>query len=268
MSPLERVLRREQFIIASGLAVLVGLAWLHLWRGAGMGMSGLDMTELTLFPHRQAEPMAGMEMEPFAWATAIVMWWTMMIAMMTPGAAPLVLLYGRVLRHHQRQPASSANIASPMFLAAGYLTVWLGFSLVAAVLQRILEPGGLISSMMLWSRSATLSAGVLAAAGVYQLSPLKRSCLQRCRAPIQFLTSHWRPGRFGAFVIGLRHGAWCVGCCWILMGLLFVGGLMNLAWIVALTLLVLIEKLAPAGLKVSRISGALLLAWSVATLMV
>jgi predicted metal-binding membrane protein len=182
--------------------------------------------------------------------------------------APLVLLYGRVLRHHDGERAASANIASPMVLAAGYLTVWLGFSVIAAALQRIMEPGGLMSSMMLWSRSAALSAIVLAAAGVYQLSPFKRACLQRCRAPIQFLTSHWKPGRVGAFVMGLRHGAWCVGCCWILMGLLFVGGLMNLAWIAVLTLLVLAEKLAPAGLKVSRVSGVLLLAWSAATLAV
>jgi predicted metal-binding membrane protein len=120
--------------------------------------------------------------------------------------------------------------------------------------------------MMLWSRSAALSATVLAAAGLYQLSPFKGACLRHCRGPVEFLTRRWRPGRFGAFVMGVEHGAWCVGCCWMLMALLFVGGLMNFAWIAVLTFLVLVEKLVPAGPVVSKISGGVLLAWAVATI--
>jgi len=232
-----------------------------------MGMSGLDMTRLALFPHLQAESMPGMQPAPFAWASAIAMWWVMMIAMMTPSAAPLILLYGRVLRHAQPGRSGDDAYAPPALLAAGYLLVWLGFSVGATALQRLLQPSGLISPMMLWSKSAALSAAVLAAAGFYQLSPLKRACLRHCRGPVEFLTTYWRPGPLGALALGLRHGAWCVGCCSVLMALLFVGGLMNLAWIAALTLLVLVEKLAPAGPVVSRIAGVVLLLWAGATLL-
>jgi predicted metal-binding membrane protein len=121
---------------------------------------------------------------------------------------------------------------------------------------------------MLWSTSAPLSAAVLALAGIYQLSPLKRRCLAQCRSPLSFIARHWRTGAGGAFVMGVRHGAWCVGCCWLLMALLFVGGVMNLAWIAALAVLVLAEKVASHGVLVSRLAGIALLAWSVATLLV
>jgi predicted metal-binding membrane protein len=265
VSAVEQVLRRERAVIAAGLAALTVLAWIYLWRGAGTDMAGLAMTTVALFPHLQAEPMPGMEAMPFAWATAVAMWWVMMIAMMTPSAAPFILLYGRVLRHAEAQETRDRAYAPSAFLVAGYLAGWLGFSVVAAALQRALEPAGLISPMMLWSRSAALSAAVLAAAGLYQLSPLKGACLRQCRGPVEFLTRRWRPGRFGAFAMGVEHGAWCVGCCWMLMTLLFVGGLMNFAWIAALTFLVLVEKLTPAGPIVSRISGVVLLGWAAAT---
>ena len=267
MSLVERVLSRERLFVAFGLALLTFLAWIYLWLGAGTGMSGLDMTSLALFPHLQAESMPGMEPPSFSWASAIAMWWVMMIAMMTPSATPLILLYGRVLRHAQSDAPQREAYAPPAMLAAGYLVAWLGFSVVATALQGLLQPSGLVSPMMLWSKSAVLSAAVLAAAGAYQLSPLKRACLRHCRGPVKFLITYWRPGGLGAFVLGLRHGVWCVGCCWMLMLLLFVGGLMNLAWIAALTLLVLIEKLAPAGQIVSRVSGVVLLLWAGATLL-
>jgi predicted metal-binding membrane protein len=122
--------------------------------------------------------------------------------------------------------------------------------------------------MMLWSKSATLSAAVLAIAGLYQFSDLKHACLARCRSPVRFLTEYWRPGRFGSFVLGVRHGGYCVGCCWMLMLLLFVGGVMNLIWIAMLTMVVLLEKLAPAGAAVRKLSGGLLLVWAIATLLV
>ena len=135
------------------------------------------------------------------------------------------------------------------------------------MLQAALQPAGLLSAMMLWSKSALLSAAILAAAGLYQLSPLKRVCLAQCRSPVQFLARHWRPGRSGAFMIGFRHGAFCVGCCWTLMALLFVGGVMNLVWIALLTLLVLTEKLAPAGEAIGKATGVVLLVWAGATLL-
>lgn len=266
MIQVEAILRRERSVVAAVLAALVALAWLYVWHGAGMGMSALDMTRATLFPHREAD--MGGEMAASLPIVAL-MWWSMMIAMMTPSAAPLVLLYGRVARHHAAGDSRpGAALAPAAFLAAGYLLMWLVFSLVAATVQDLLQPAGLISGMMLWSKTAALSGTVLAAAGLYQLSPLKQACLRHCRAPAQFLVSHWRPGRLGALVLGMRHGAYCVGCCWLLMALLFVGGVMNLLWIVVLTLFVLVEKFAPAGAMIGKWSGALLLAWAAATLVV
>ena len=263
MISIEAVLRRERPVIAAGLAAVAALAWVYLWRGAGMGMSAIDMTTLSLFPHRQADVMGEMDS---TWPVIVAMWWVMMIAMMTPSAAPLVLLYGLVLRRHAA-PGHSAYLPS-LLLLAGYLVVWLAFAVAAAALQKALQPAGLLSAMMLSSKSAALSAAVLAAAGLYQLSDFKHTCLAQCRDPVRFLTEHWRPGRFGSFVLGVRHGAYCVGCCWMLMALLFVGGVMNLIWIAMLTLVVLVEKLAPAGATIGKLSGGLLIVWAGATLLV
>lgn len=265
MIVLEAILRRERAVIAAALAALAALAWLYVWQGAGMGMSALDMTSVTLFPHRQADVPGGMGV---ALLTAVFMWWVMMIAMMTPSAAPLVLLYSRVARQRASAERPGEALAPAALLALGYLLVWLLFSIAAAVVQEALQPLGLISDMMLRSKSPWLSAAVLAAAGIYQLSPLKRACLVQCRAPVQFLTRHWRPGAAGAVLLGMMHGAYCVGCCWLLMTLLFVGGVMNLVWIAALSLFVLVEKLSPVGPAVGRWSGALLLLWAAATLIV
>lgn len=196
----------------------------------------------------------------------VLMWWVMMVAMMTPGAAPLMLLYGAVLRRHTPSAASATGPTAA--LLAGYLLVWLAFSVAAALLQKALEPTGLISEMMLWSRSATLSATVLALAGIYQFSSLKHACLAQCRSPVGFLTAYWRPGLVGSLALGVRHGAFCVGCCWMMMTLLFVGGIMNLVWIAALSLLVLAEKLLPAGAGAAKVSGGLMMSWAAATLLV
>ncbi len=260
---MEEVLRRERAVIAVGLVVIAGLAWVYLWRGAGMGMSAIDMTALSLFPHLQDDMMGEMDS---TWLVVIAMWWVMMIAMMTPGAAPLILLYGVVLRRHAT-PGQNTYLLS-LLLLAGYLAVWFAFAIVATVLQKALQPAGLLSPMMLWSKSAELSAAVLAAAGLYQFSGLKHVCLEQCRSPVRFLTEYWRPGHFGSFVLGIRHGGFCIGCCWLLMTLLFVGGVMNLIWIATLTMIVLLEKLSPAGATVGKLSGGLLIVWAIATLFV
>ncbi len=267
MIAIEAVLRRERAVLAAGLAVLVALAWVYIWRGAGMGMSALDMTRAVLFPHRQEQILGDMDRTT---PVIVLMWWTMMIAMMAPSAAPLVLLYTRVAHHRASSGDLTAGraIVPAAFLAAGYLLVWLLFSVAAATVQEFLQPAGFISGMMLWSKTAVLSATVLAAAGLYQLTPLKQACLAQCRAPAQFLVRHWRPGRTGALRLGMRHGAYCVGCCWLLMALLFVGGVMNLVWIAALAVFVLVEKLAPAGAAIGRWLGGLLLVWAAATLIV
>lgn len=258
---LEAVLRRERAVVGIGLGVLTGLAGWYVWHGAGMGMPAWDMTAAVLFPHRQPPVPGEMAAE---WPLLVAMWWVMMIAMMTPGAAPLVLLHRRVIAH---RGAGSAAAASALLLA-GYLVAWLAFALAATALQLALQPAGLLSGMMWWSRSAGLSAALLAVAGLYQFSPWKHACLSTCRQPARFLVEHAKPGVAAAFVLGLRHGAYCVGCCGALMALLFVGGVMNVLWIAALTVLVLLEKLAPGGARIARLVGGLLVAWAVATLAV
>jgi predicted metal-binding membrane protein len=171
--------------------------------------------------------------------------------MMLPSAAPAVLLYGRV----REMRGGDAAIAQTWVFLTGYLLVWLLFSIMAAGAQLFLTG----PSMALQNRVA--EGAVLVAAGIYQLSPFKSACLSRCRSPAQFLSRHWRPGRDGAIRLGVLHGADCVGCCWMLMALLFVGGVMNLLWVVALTAIVAAEKLLPRGEWIGRVAGAGLLIW-------
>jgi predicted metal-binding membrane protein len=181
------------------------------------------------------------------------MWAVMMVAMMLPSASPILLLYGAIARR------SMSSAAHQLYaLAVGYLTAWTVFSLGATVLQRVLAQLLLVSSMMQVT-SPIAGATLLLIAGVYQLTPMKYACLQTCHSPLGFLMSRWRNGLHGAFVMGLEHGAYCVGCCWALMLLLFAGGVMNLAVIAALTAFVAFEKLAPFGVNKTRISGILLI---------
>jgi predicted metal-binding membrane protein len=267
---LERLLRRDYIVTISALTILIALAWIYIVSGAGMGASAWDMTKLALFPpvHPQSA-MSGMDMAgadtsapawwpPSMWALTIAMWWVMMIAMMSPSATPAILLYARVHRHSALQGQANANLAPTGAFAAGYLFIWLAFSVAAASLQWLLVRADLVSALLMGSQSRWLSSALLVAVGLYQLSPLKGLCLEHCRSPTEFLTKHWRPGAAGAVRLGVLHGAYCVGCCWALMALLFVGGVMNLIWIAALTLLVLVEKLAPAGPMIARGLGVIL----------
>jgi predicted metal-binding membrane protein len=272
----ERLLKRDRWIVLGGLVTLTILAWAYILTGAGMGMSARDMTIVSLFPHRMADAPMGdvsMPMKAGMWSPGyaliiILMWWVMMIAMMTPSAAPVILLYSRATRHAQAKGQLPRDAVRTTAFVSGYLAMWLGFSLLAATLQWALEESGFVSAMMMASRSAGVSAAILIAAGLYQLSPLKHVCLRHCRAPAEFLSRNWRPGVFGALRMGLEHGAFCVGCCWVLMALLFVGGIMNVLWIAALAILILLEKVAPHGAWLSRGAAIVLLAWGVATLAV
>lgn len=270
---LERLLKRDRTITIAGLALLCLLSWLYLLSGAGLGMSAWEMTRLTLLPHLQSAPampgMAGHDAPSWAFATMlamVAMWWLMMVAMMAPSAAPTILLYARVYRHAAARDGPERKVAPTGAFAAGYILVWLLFSVAATALHWALQQGDLIAAETMGSQSRWLSAGLLAATGLYQLSPLKQACLTQCRNPGAFLSRHWQPGKVGAVRLGAIHGAFCVGCCWLLMALLFVGGVMNLAWIALLTLLVLLEKLVAAGRRVGQIAGFLLIAWGVATL--
>ena len=242
------MLQRERLVLLAGLTAVLALAWAWLLSGAGMAMTPFEMTA-----------MAGMDgwlMRPAVWSPSyallvFAMWWVMMVAMMLPSATPAILLYARV----REMRNGDGRISQTWVFLAGYAAVWLLFSLSAATLQRLVTG----ASMALDHPLA--DAGVLIAAGLYQLSPLKSACLGQCRAPAQFISAHWRPGAAGAVRLGVLHGAYCVGCCWMLMALLFVGGVMNLLWVVALAVIVAAEKLVPHGFWLSRILGAALILW-------
>jgi predicted metal-binding membrane protein len=186
----------------------------------------------------------------------MLMWAVMMVAMMLPSAAPVTMLFARLDR--RRRADGGAGVPVALFVA-GYLLVWTGWSVLAAALQWILRSTLLLSPHLALDEAA-LAGGVLITAGLYQLTPLKKSCLARCQSPIGFLVTHWRAGRKGALVMGLRHGAYCVGCCSALMAILFVVGAMNLVWVAALTGYVLLEKSVP-GLVPTRLVGVGLLGW-------
>ncbi len=246
---LHALLQRERMVVLTGLLVVILLAWVWLFLGAGIEMEQMDMGGGQIMLMAPAWSLS--------YATLIfLMWAIMMMAMMLPSAAPTILLAAALMA----QRGGNRMFGSTGLFVLGYLLVWFGFSLVATVLQFILDRAGLLSADM--ASANTMLAGVLLiAAGVYQWTPWKQSCLVQCRSPAEQLTRYWRQGTFGPLRAGAMHGLFCLGCCWILMVLLFVGGLMNLLWIAALALLVLIEKLLPVGPRVSRLTGIALIVW-------
>ncbi|MCT2559965.1 DUF2182 domain-containing protein [Tsuneonella sp. YG55] len=251
----EGALRRHRLVAIVALSLLVLLAWAWLLAGAGMAAG----TTFSLVPGPLSRgTMDAMAMPEAGGLLVFSMWLVMMVAMMLPSAAPTVLLYARAAAH--RAPPGAAPPPTAAFLL-GYIVVWGAFSAVAAALQLALASSGALSMASMGSASRWLSGGVLVAAGLYQLTPLKRACLDHCRSPAEFLARHFRPGPLGALRLGLIHGAYCLGCCWALMLLLFVGGVMNLAWIALLTLLVAAEKLLPGGRTIAVAGGAAMLAW-------
>jgi len=195
-------------------------------------------------------------MGPWAFVLTFAMWVVMMTGMMLPSAAPTILTYGAMV--HKRAEGGRALPATSIFVA-GYLLVWIGFSLAATLLQAVLERAALLDDMMT-SASRGMNGALLLLAGVYQWTPLKDACLGKCRNPIQFFMIHWRPGAIGALRMGIANGAYCVGCCWILMLLLFAVGVMNLAWVATIMAFVFVEKLLPAGRLTARLCGASLIA--------
>ena len=277
---LESVLRRDRLVVVIALVAVIVLSWVYVLAGAGMGMSAFEMTRMTqpvgvidsTQPSVQGMSMGGTAvggtMVTGAWTVgyAVViffMWWVMMFGMMLPSAAPLLLLFARMMR---KEKDKGAPYVPTGVFALGYVIMWAAFSAIATGAQWGLEASGLLSGIMVGT-SAVLGAGLLIAAGVWQLTPWKNACLRHCRSPIGFLSAHWRPGRTGAFKMGLVHGAFCLGCCWFLMALLFYGGVMNLYWIIGLALYILIEKLLPAGARIGQLTGVILIAWG-ATLLI
>lgn len=253
-SVLTSLLRRDRAIGIGGLAGAILLAWLYLLQGAGMGMGA--MGDLGM-------PTMRTSWSPSYFALMLVMWAVMMTAMMLPSAAPMILLYGTIAR---RRRAQGTVTPSTGIFALGYVAVWATFSLAATILQWGLDAAALLSPMMA-TTSSVVAGVVLVGAGIYQWTPLKQSCLRQCQSPLDFVLGNWREGSRGALVMGVRHGAFCLGCCWMLMLLLFVGGAMNLLWIVGIAVVVLVEKLAPGGLWLGRATGAALIGWGGATLL-
>ena len=251
---LDRVVRRDKIVAALGLAALTALAWLYLVRDA----AAMDAMA------REAQMHAAMGMADMRgwgladWLNLFVMWTVMMVAMMLPSAAPVILL---VLGVYRRRNEPAARLSALAFVA-GYLIIWTAFSLAASASQTALHRSALLAADMR-SYSAVASGVVLLMAGVYQWLPFKHACLTQCRSPLGFLSLYWRDGPVGGLGLGVRHGLFCVGCCWLLMALLFVVGVMNLAWVAALAGFVLIEKLARRGVLVGRVAGVGVAAWGV-----
>jgi predicted metal-binding membrane protein len=248
---LERAIRQDRVFVFFGLAAITLLSWVYLVRMATMmNTAAADKT---------MHAAMGMP-EMAAWGTAefvmlFLMWAVMMVAMMLPSAAPMILL---VVGTYRRR-GDRCRVLTFAF-GSGYLVAWTAFSAAAALTQLLLHRAALLSPTMA-SNSAIVGGAILLFAGVYQWLPVKAACLTHCRSPLAFLAGHWREGAAGALAMGLRHGLYCVGCCWALMLLLFAAGVMNLLWVAAIAIFVLVEKLAPQGHVISRVAGVALVAW-------
>ena len=246
---LESVLRRDRVVVGAALAALVIVAWLYLvYLAAAMSHMAPDMASM---------PGVATAMRPWSGLDVVAltaMWIIMMVAMMTPAAAPMILVFATIYRRRAAQSRPAIPIA--VFLL-GYLAVWTAFSVVAALAQAALHAAAMLSPMMA-AESPLLVGGLLVVAGLFQLTPLKRACLATCRSPISFVMTRWREGRWGAFAMGVRHGLYCLGCCWALMLLLFAAGVMNLLWVAVIAVGVLIEKVVPRGDLVGRVAGVVL----------
>ncbi len=245
---LEGALRRDRLVVTAGLATVTVLAWIYIIRMSRM-----------MSPHAaMAMPMSGASGTP-ALGWLVPMWIVMMVAMMLPSAAPTILLFASIARGRKARGVATASAA---VFTTGYLLVWAGYATIAAVAQWKLHEAALLSPAML-SASRWLGGGLLIAAGAYQWLPIKDACLSQCRSPLGFLSAEWREGTRGALIMGIRHGSFCVGCCALIMALLFVAGVMNLLWVAAIAVFVLAEKAGPGGRALGRATGILMMAWGV-----
>jgi predicted metal-binding membrane protein len=260
--PSQTVLRRDRVVIVLALALLTLLAWGYLlWLSADMSMGGMETTGFRMIP-------AGIGLMVSArtpwlateFALVFVMWTVMMVGMMTPSAAPMFLMYARIGRHTEAQ---SRPIAATFYFAIGYFLVWVAFALLATLVQWALERNALLDVTMA-STSNVFGGLLFLAAGLYQWTRLNEKCLTECQRPLEFVMRHggYRRDAPGCVMLGLRHGAYCVGCCWALMALLLVGGVMNLLWIVLLALLALLQRNTSSGLALARLAGIVLVAGS------
>jgi predicted metal-binding membrane protein len=249
------VLRRDRIVVLSGLVAITALSWAYV-ASLASDMQNMEMATEMAMPQMQGWDAA-------SFALMFVMWAVMMIAMMTPSAAPMILMFTAVNRRRQKQQAP--YVPTSVFLL-GYLVVWAAFSGLASAAQWGLHSVSLLSPVMVASTTPVLGGILLLVAGIYQWTPLKHACLSKCRSPLGFVLNEWREGRWGAFLMGIKHGSYCTGCCWSLMALLFVAGVMNLLWVAAIGGFILLEKTAPAGQRVGQAAGVLMIAGGVVLL--
>ena len=244
-----RLAARPGRTVLVGLGAIIALAWTYVLY-MGWGMENMDVgMDMLLMPRMT-------DWQAVDLLLVFLMWAVMMVAMMLPSSLPMMLAFSR----ETRRPLGQGSNGRMGAFIAGYLLVWTAFSLVMTLLQWALLEFRLINPMM-ESRSPLFGGLLLVAAGLFQFTPLKNACLAACRSPLSFLMTEWRPGVRGAWVMGLRHGVYCTGCCWLLMALLFLLGVMNVLWIAALTAFVLVEKILPRAEWTSKAGGAALLVW-------
>jgi predicted metal-binding membrane protein len=253
------VLRRDRIVVVLALTLLTALAWSYLlWLSADMSTNGTEMIGYRMVPSGMGLMMpADMSWRAMEFALVFAMWIMMMVGMMTPSAAPMMLMYARM----GRQTAAHDTPAATLWFGAGYFLVWIACALLATLVQWAFERATLLDYVMT-STSNVVGGLLFVAAGTYQWTWLKEKCLTQCQTPFAFLMRHggFRRDAPGSFTLGLRHGAYCVGCCWALMTLLLVGGAMNVLWIVVLALLILVEKVTPFGRQIAPLAGAVLVA--------
>jgi predicted metal-binding membrane protein len=245
------VVKRDRMIVLAGLVAVIFAATIYTINMAGQFKKPMDVA---LMPATHSGAPGAQDL-----LMLVVMWTVMQVAMMSPTAVPMILMHDKIERH--RQPQKLPVFRTALFFS-GYIILWAIFSLVFALLQTGLQSTALLSPMMA-IESPWLSGGILIAAGLFQFSHLKQACLKHCRSPVTYFMTEWRSGRSGALLMGIKHGAYCVGCCWILMALLFVAGAMNLFWMATITAFVLIEKLAARGEYFGRIVGIGLIIWGI-----
>jgi predicted metal-binding membrane protein len=251
-------LRRDRIVVVLALTMLTALAWSYvLWLSADMAMSGMDMSGFRMIPSGMGLMIPADEpWRPTEFAFVFAMWTVMMVGMMTPSAVPMILVYARVGRQAEGTP-----LTATVWFTAGYFLVWAGFALLATLVQWALERTVFLDYAMA-STSNVLGGLLFVAAGSYQWTRLKEACLTQCQTPFAFLMRHggFRRDALGSLMLGLRHGAYCVGCCWALMALLLVGGVMNVLWIALLALLIVLEKVTPLGRVIAHLAGIALVA--------
>jgi predicted metal-binding membrane protein len=246
---------RDRTVVLGALTLICAIAWAYL-AYMGWGMAHMDIgAAMAIMPQMIA-------WEPIDVALVFAMWSIMMVAMMLPSATPTILLFAAL----RRQAAHSRALADVAVFVAGYVSTWTVLSLFASLMQWGLLEARLVSPMMV-AASPALGGGLLFAAGVFELTPFKEACLSKCRNPAAFIASHWRKGTRGAFTMGVRNGLYCVGCCWLLMLLLFVLGVMNLIWIALLSAFVLVEKILPNPRWFRTLAGCAFIGWGVALVM-